>query len=113
MHSIDPAEFRTRLESLASRLSADVAGLADAARHPTGSIASGGDADPGSEATEEERARMLLGTEGNLLAEVNAALLRIQTGAFGKCESCGSAIGKARLEALPYARQCIACARTA
>lgn len=113
MHSVDPNEFRPRLEALATRLSAGVAGLVEEARHPTGSLSSSGDADPGSETSEEERARMLLGTEGNLLAEVNDALLRLQAGTFGKCEKCGTAIAKARLEALPYARHCIACARAA
>jgi DnaK suppressor protein len=46
------------------------------------------------------------------LAEVDAALLRVSDGTYGVCERCGSAIGEARLEALPAARLCIRCAST-
>ena len=44
------------------------------------------------------------------LAEVEAALARVEAGSYGVCEECGSPIGDARLEALPVARLCIACA---
>ncbi len=47
--------------------------------------------------------------EGHL-SEVDAALLRVEDGTYGLCERCGSAIGSARLEALPAARLCITCA---
>lgn len=41
------------------------------------------------------------------LAEVNAALERIEKGTFGACEVCGKAIEKERLEANPAARSSI------
>jgi DnaK suppressor protein len=44
------------------------------------------------------------------LAEVDAALARVDAGTYGVCERCGRAIGEPRLEALPAARTCIACA---
>lgn len=44
------------------------------------------------------------------LAEVEAALQRIKTGAFGICELCENPIREARLQALPWARLCIQCA---
>ena len=49
------------------------------------------------------------------LAEVEAALVRVDAGSYGVCERCGSgsAIGDARLEALPAARLCITCAARA
>ena len=45
------------------------------------------------------------------LAEVDAAVARLEAGTYGACERCGSPIGAARLDALPAARTCIACAR--
>lgn len=45
------------------------------------------------------------------LAEVDAALARIDAGTYGTCEVCGAAIPAARLEARPAARTCIRCAR--
>jgi DnaK suppressor protein len=55
----------------------------------------------------------LITNHQQLLAEVIAALDRIDGGEFGACEECGRKIAKARLDALPYARRCIRCARVA
>jgi DnaK suppressor protein len=41
--------------------------------------------------------------------EIDAALLKIAAGSYGSCESCGSPIPRARLEALPHARLCVSC----
>jgi len=41
--------------------------------------------------------------------EIDDALRKIERGTYGICESCGELIPSARLEALPYARLCIAC----
>ena len=43
------------------------------------------------------------------LAEVQAALERIDDGRYGLCERCGAAISYVRLEAIPYARRCVSC----
>ncbi len=43
---------------------------------------------------------------------VDAALERLDDGTFGACESCGRPIAPERLEALPWAAQCIDCARS-
>ncbi len=50
---------------------------------------------------------------GNLresLVDVEAAIVKLDNGTFGVCESCGQPIGGARLEAKPAARQCMECA---
>lgn len=44
------------------------------------------------------------------LAEVDAALARVEDGSYGVCQSCGRAIPPGRLEARPVARTCVACA---
>ena len=44
------------------------------------------------------------------LAEVEAAIHRIDRGTYGVCESCGEDIPEARLRALPWARYCVKCA---
>ena len=48
-------------------------------------------------------------TEEQLLAEARAAIERLDDGTFGKCERCGRTIAKVRLNAIPYARDCIIC----
>ncbi|MEK7477391.1 MAG: TraR/DksA family transcriptional regulator [Candidatus Coatesbacteria bacterium] len=44
------------------------------------------------------------------LKDIEDALLRIRDGNFGNCERCTKPIDEARLEAVPSARMCIACA---
>ena len=46
------------------------------------------------------------------LHEVEHALEKFGTDAFGLCEACGRPIAEARLEARPEARYCIDCAAT-
>jgi DnaK suppressor protein len=46
-----------------------------------------------------------------LLRDVVSALQRIEDGSYGSCERCGEPIAEKRLEALPFARHCIACQR--
>jgi RNA polymerase-binding transcription factor len=47
------------------------------------------------------------------LAQVEAALGRLDDGTFGTCASCGRPIAAERLEAIPWAALCIDCQRTA
>ena len=43
--------------------------------------------------------------------KIAEALMSIETGTYGKCESCGRPIDLARLEALPYTTFCVDCQR--
>jgi DnaK suppressor protein len=40
---------------------------------------------------------------------IDEALREIRTGGFGECKNCGEPIQKKRLEAVPWARHCVAC----
>jgi DnaK suppressor protein len=44
------------------------------------------------------------------LADITAALARLDAGAFGGCECCGRPIPRERLAIRPTARACVACA---
>jgi DnaK suppressor protein len=44
------------------------------------------------------------------LAQVHAAIDRVQRGAAGHCDNCGATIPAERLAALPTARLCVECA---
>jgi RNA polymerase-binding transcription factor DksA len=112
--------YRQRLLALAKRLNLDLAQLRDEGLGGVGGEASGGLsdvpihlADLGTHAFEEEVTLDLLTNEEHLLVEINAAWTRLEQGTFGRCEGCGQEIAKERLEALPYACLCVACAREA
>ncbi len=43
------------------------------------------------------------------IAEVEAALGRIEAGSYGTCVACGGPLGLQRLRAIPEARYCLGC----
>ena len=47
----------------------------------------------------------------HVLAEIDAALRRIEDGTYGQCTNCGKQISPERLEARPWATLCIDCQR--
>ncbi len=64
------------------------------------------------QATETQGDQVLEGVEGSALIEaqqVHAAIARLDDGTYGECSTCGEPIGEKRLQALPYATQCIDC----
>ncbi len=66
-------------------------------------------ADAGSDASECNFALNLLAQEHDALTEIDQALQRIETGAYGTCEISGKPIPRARLEAIPFARHTVEC----
>src|SRR5204862_3647369 len=68
-------------------------------------------ADVGTDNYEQEFTLSLMANQGQALEEIGAALERLEDGSFGRCEECAGEIPAARLEALPYARYCVECAR--
>ena len=44
------------------------------------------------------------------MADVGHALERLDKGTYGRCEACGVTVPFERLEAIPWARLCVACA---
>jgi len=63
-------------------------------------------------ATEQAELRSQMASfESRELAQIESALERIRGGHYGRCETCDRPIAPVRLKALPYATECIACAR--
>ncbi|MBI1310029.1 TraR/DksA family transcriptional regulator [bacterium] len=76
-------------------------------------------AELGSENYEQDFALDLIRNEQETLGEIAAALGRIEAGTYGQCEGCleegttgrKSLIPKTRLNAIPWARNCVECER--
>jgi RNA polymerase-binding transcription factor DksA len=116
MNTTQMKSFREQLLRMSSRLRGDVFDLSEEACHRTGdgnlSNVPLHPADLGTDAFEQQVSFALLESEGQTLAETAEALERIDQDTFGQCEECQMDIPTARLEALPYTRYCIDCART-
>lgn len=61
-------------------------------------------------AFEREQLAALRANAQHNLEEIDAALDRSATGAYGRCERCAGPISDERLDALPATRYCVRCA---
>ena len=60
---------------------------------------------------QDELNSQLLEVESRELTQIEEALDRLKDGTFGTCEECDKPIPLKRLQALPYATECIECKR--
>jgi RNA polymerase-binding transcription factor DksA len=118
MTKAETESHRKALLILRSRLKGNISHLTEEALRTSGSETGGNLsnaplhlADMGTDSFEQEFTLSLLQNEEQVMSEIGEALERIDQGTFGKCEECGSAIPKGRLQALPYTRHCVTCAR--
>ena len=120
MKKKDLDEFKAALLQIRSRIRGDVQQLTSSAldgghdsKSPTHM------AELGTDTFEQDFSLGVMERDQGVLDEIDAALKRIEKGTFGLCESCleqgkppsRAAIPKARLNAVPYARNCVDCTR--
>jgi RNA polymerase-binding protein DksA len=113
--TIDTAEYRKRLEEEKARLLHAVGFLEKenpgSISDELGELAEGGTdnhlGDTASAMFDRELDEGLEEGAKETLAEIDAALQRIEDGTYGICEVCGKPIGAERLAAIPWARLCI------
>ena len=82
----------------------------------TANVRRGHDPDSKERAKELEDSEVVdaLGNEARVeISKINEALRRMDSDEYGICDECGSTIDAGRLDAHPYARKCIDCARFA
>ncbi|MFK5645148.1 TraR/DksA family transcriptional regulator [Ornithinimicrobium sp. LYQ121] len=106
------AEVRVELDLEAARLTAEVDEAQQDLVELMRSYSDGaGDdqADAGAATWEREHELSLANNHRELLAQTLHALQRIEHGNYGDCESCGTPIGKMRLQAFPRATLCMTC----
>jgi DnaK suppressor protein len=102
--------YEGRLRELLESLIGKVDSVVSSTLEPTGDS----EQQPSDENVEEvgfERNYEPLAAEDVLAYQVRSALRRIEEGAFGTCERCGTSISRERLEEVPYAAECVECAR--
>ena len=120
-NSLKPDELGTYRESLLdlqARLRGDLDQMTDEALR-RGQPASSGNlsnvplhmADVGTENYDQEFTLSLIENDQDTLGQIHDALGRIEAGTYGRCEECNEMVAKPRLQALPYTKHCIKCAR--
>lgn len=72
----------------------------------------GGDVmDAAMDTAQDEISSQLVEVESRELSQIDEALSKFKSNAYGDCEICDKPIPLARLQAVPYATTCIDCAR--
>ncbi|MFO7298935.1 MAG: TraR/DksA C4-type zinc finger protein [Actinomycetes bacterium] len=111
--------FRKRLEEERAHLEAQIADyereIEEARMTEASSDRSPDPGNPEASSVKLEYAKELSIEQNSvdLLGKVRHALMRIEAGTYGTCESCGKPIPVERLDALPYATFCVECAARA
>src|SRR5256885_9178830 len=110
--------YRQQLTAMRSQLRGDVSHLTSEALRKTGGEASGSlsntpihMADLGTDNFEQEFTLGLIQNEEQALDEIGAALDRLDQRTFGRCEEFQKEVPRTRLQAIPYTRYCVECAR--
>ena len=117
MSVIDTEKFRDALLEERKRVEAAIQNLHD--ENPGTLAEDAGEetaydnhlADTATETYDRELDYTLEENSEQILAEIDAALKRIEEGTYGICTNRGEEISEERLEALPWATLCIDCAR--
>ena len=117
MSALDTKPFREALLEERTRVQAAIQNLHD--ENPGTLAEDAGEetaydnhlADTATETYDRELDYTLEENSEHVLADIDAALNRIEEGTYGICTNCGEPIAVERLEALPWATLCIDCKR--
>lgn len=103
-------QYRKLLEAQRAQLLAEVREkIAASGKDPDFSSQSKITDDDGLADAAAEMEVALVVRESQELQEIEAALLRLTDGSYGRCTDCSGDIGQARLTASPAARRCLIC----
>jgi DnaK suppressor protein len=100
---------RARVRGLAAALDREFAGIAAAASEP--GTDDEHDPEGATLAFERQHTAALLTQTLEQIAEIDAAIGRLDKGTYGICVRCGQPVGQGRLAARPAAATCIRCAQ--
>lgn len=109
MTEVDPP--RALLVALRDELQARAEAIRNGATVPSGGISFGKRVGEGTSIAIERFTDVAVhGQIVQQLAAVEAALGRLDDGTYGVCERCGTRIPEERMEVVPWAANCVACA---
>ena len=109
MKKVDQEKYKKTLLALKGRLAGTVSGMRREALEKEGAPSLDALADHGTDLFDQDLTLSLLENEQETIQAIDEALQRLALGSYGACEHCSKPISKARLDALPHAKLCLAC----
>lgn len=104
-------EERSRVEHALASLREDHPGRLDEEVEEISATADNHPAETATATLDREIDYTLEENSTRMLAAIDASLRRIEDGSYGTCTNCGNEIPEGRLEAYPWASECIECKR--
>lgn len=115
MSSIDMNEYkqvRGQLIEMLEELGDRLIKITDEVKHPDEPVAK--DFEEQASQVENDEVLDYLGNAARIeIEQIQQAIVRIDKGEYGFCETCGEAINPERLKAVPFTKLCIKCASQA
>ena len=110
--TVNVEAVRRELQTRRAELRVQLATLTDAPRDPMGAVSFGKRVGEGTaQAVERLMTTSAAKALWTKLQDVERALGKLVDGTYGICDGCGVPIEPDRLDALPWATRCVACAR--
>src|SRR5450759_2699514 len=107
MRGMDPNLVEQTRRSLEAERARILLELSEEVEHPR--VSHGAQTAAASEVSESQRGQQLREREELHLVQIEGALKRIAAGSFGNCQTGGQPVAPERLEALPWATDCVEC----
>lgn len=108
---MNPDDVRTMLEARRSELADELDELTATPRDPAATVSFGKRIGDGTaEAVERIAATSAARSLAAKAEEIDRALEKLDEDSYGHCDTCGGSIPAERLEAMPWATQCVGCA---
>ncbi|TMK65381.1 MAG: TraR/DksA family transcriptional regulator [Actinobacteria bacterium] len=105
------SEIERVLEDRRRELERELEALTDVPRDPMATVSFGKRIGEGTtEAVERINTTSAARALDAMLDDVRRALAKLADGSYGTCDSCGRAIPRERLDAIPWAVLCVTCA---
>jgi RNA polymerase-binding transcription factor len=105
------SEIERALEERRRALERELEALTHVPREPTATVSFGKRVGEGTtEAVERIHTTSAARALAAMLDDVRRALAKLAEGSYGTCDACGRAIPRERLDAIPWAVLCVACA---
>lgn len=102
----DLDSFKERLLAMRERMTGQSGALRESALERNDEV---NPEEDGTDAFMRQQTLHQVSTHNRNIADIDSALRAIDEGTYGVCEMCGVLIGKGRLEAQPFAPNCINC----
>ena len=114
MADMTPEKLKNNLLALRERLTGEQVSLQQDVKSESGRFTARAPINMAEQASDEQELDMMvsrINASSQVLAQIDDAIDRLESGVFNTCEECEGEIGERRLTVQPWAHLCVKCQR--